>query len=107
MARFAALLSPLVALCLLLTPIPLIADPPATSDTIANAIALRQAMQKARYCLQHGNDSQKAVELLEAELPRVSGNSGRCCSHASRSSCRTFGERSAASVHNNTSAAHR
>ena len=73
MARFAAPLLSLFALFPLISTPLLIADPPA-SDPIANTLALQQAMQKARYCLQHGNDSQKAVELLEAQLPKVSGN---------------------------------
>ena len=74
MARFAASLLSSAALCLAISTPILTADPPAKSDPIANTLALQQAMQKARYCLQHGNDAQKAVDLLEAQLPRVSGN---------------------------------
>src|ERR1043166_5064260 len=72
MARFVASLLAIFALCLLISNPFVTADPPA--DPIANTLALHQAMQKARYALQHGNDAQKAVELLEAQLPKVSGN---------------------------------
>jgi len=50
-------------------------DPPAANDAaVKDALALQQAMHEAKYYLQHGNDSRKAVDLLEGQLPRVNGN---------------------------------
>src|SRR5712691_9669250 len=75
MARFAFSLLVVVALATILSPSPLPADPPATDDAaVKNALALQQAMHEAKYYLQHGNDSKKAVDLLEGQLPKVNGN---------------------------------
>ena len=74
MARFASTLLLVVALAALLSPSPVPADPPAADVAVNDALALQQAMHDAKYYLQHGNDSKKAVELLEQQLPRVNGN---------------------------------
>jgi hypothetical protein len=75
MARFAFPLFAAGALGLLILPAMAPADSPDTPDAaIINALALQKAMQEARYNLTHGNDSKKAVDLLEAELPNVKAN---------------------------------
>jgi hypothetical protein len=75
MARLAASLVIATALGCTLVPVFLWADPPAANEAINGRLALQQAMQEARYYLQHGNDSKKAVDLLEAQLARANGNS--------------------------------
>jgi tetratricopeptide (TPR) repeat protein len=74
MARLAISLLVIVALGLGLVPALLRADPPADDASIKTAVMLQEAMREARYYLQHGNDSRKAVELLESQLARVNGN---------------------------------
>jgi hypothetical protein len=74
MARFAFPLLLVVALGLLAGPQPSPADPPTGDAALMNTLVLQKAMQEARYFLQHGNDSKKAVDLLEEQLPRVNGN---------------------------------
>src|SRR5437763_927114 len=64
MARFVSLLSLAVILGLAVAPRPLGAQSP-PADGLKNTLALQKAMQDARYFLQHGNDSKKAVDLLE------------------------------------------
>jgi hypothetical protein len=76
MARLAAAFLLIIALGIALIPAFLLADGPGTDDSaVKSALALQRAMQEARYYLQHGNDSKKAVELLEGQLTRVDGNS--------------------------------
>jgi hypothetical protein len=74
MARLATSALAIIALGLALVPALLKADPPTEDAAIKTAIALQRAMQEARYYLQHGNDSKKAVELLESQLASVNGN---------------------------------
>src|SRR5947207_198078 len=74
MARSAFLPLLVVALAVLASAAWLVADPPADDVALKNTLALQRTMQEARYCLQHGNDSKKAVELLEGQLARVNGN---------------------------------
>jgi hypothetical protein len=74
MARYASTLLLVAALATVLSPSPLPADPPAADAAVKDALALQQAMQEAKYFLQHGNDSKKAVALLELQLPKVNGN---------------------------------
>src|SRR5260370_4007121 len=74
MARFASSLLLVIALAIIGSQSPLPADPPADAAAVKDALALQQAMHEAKYYLQHGNDSRKAVDLLEGQLPRVNGN---------------------------------
>ncbi len=75
MARIAARLTLVAALVLLALAARLTADPPSDADAALNrTLALQKAMNEARYFLQHGNDSQKAVALLEGQLATVNGN---------------------------------
>ncbi len=74
MARLASALLVIVALGLAIIPALLRADPPAGDAGIKTSLAVQQAMQEARYYLQHGNDSKKAVELLEGQLAHVNGS---------------------------------
>jgi hypothetical protein len=74
MARIASSLPLVVALLVLIPLASLPADPPADDAAIKHTLALQNALQQARYYLQHGNDSKKAVELLEAQLAAVNGN---------------------------------
>jgi len=67
MARFASSLLLVIALALVGSQSPLPADPPAANDRPSRTRwSLQQAMHEAKYYLQHGNDSRKAVDLLEA-----------------------------------------
>ncbi len=71
MARLAASLLLIAALI----PAFLLADGPAVDDAaVKHALALQRTMQEARFYLQHGSDSRKAVELLEGQLAHVNGN---------------------------------
>lgn len=51
------------------------ANPPAADDdnSLKNILAVQQAMEQARFLLLVPN-SKKAVEVLEAQLPRINGN---------------------------------
>ena len=63
----------MVALVALL-PVLVVAKPPGGDDeSYRNTLALQQAMEKARHFLIDGN-SEKAVETLEEQLPRVNGH---------------------------------
>jgi hypothetical protein len=73
MARLAVSSLSVVALGVALIPALLLADG-ATDDTVKNALVLQRSMQQARFYLQHGSDSKKAVELLEGQLAHVDGN---------------------------------
>lgn len=75
MARLAVASLLIVALGLALIPALLLADGPDADDAaVKTALALQRTMQEARFYLQHGGDSNKAVELLEGQLARVDGN---------------------------------
>src|SRR5947209_4803364 len=75
MARLAAFSLLFIALGLALIPALILADGPSADDAgVKNALALQRAMQEARFYLQHGSDSKKAVELLEGQLAHVDGN---------------------------------
>src|ERR1700730_17935980 len=74
MARFAFSVLLVIALAIIGSQSPLPADPPADAAAVKDALALQQAMHEAKYYLQHGNDSRKAVDLLEGQLAKVNGN---------------------------------
>ena len=74
MVRCSLMLRLGVVSILALIPVVLIANPPGSEDAaFKNTLALQQAMEMARHHLMEAN-SQKAVETLEEQLPRVNGS---------------------------------
>ena len=75
MARLAVSSLLILGLGLALIPALILAGgSPPDDAAVKNSLALQRAMNEARYYLQHGSDSRKAVELLEAQLAHVDGN---------------------------------
>jgi hypothetical protein len=64
------------SLALFLRPLTLTAEPPAKDADAAfrNSLAVQSAMDQARGWLFQKGDAQKAVEILEANLARINGN---------------------------------